>query len=179
MKPLYIIFAAILCCFIVSCSKNDSSSNALSSGSSSASGGQSVKGKLSAMSRIDSGAYSIFIPIDSANKMLTSYLMSIPSEKSETTLRCITFSADSLRAYLSDPSVKSVKFMFAHKLQYINSGHNGQDAGGLQSNAITIIVAGYNANGDYTYHHGAVLDHGIPCPSNCIDTGSAASYTLP
>ncbi len=120
---------------------------------------------------------SAFIPKDVANQMINSYLYSINSSANDSDVRSFSINADSLRAYLSDPSVKSVKLILAHTMSYISAGNSGLYAG-YQSGAMTIIVAGYNESGTYVYHGGNyVLDHCTPCPFSC-PPGDAASYLL-
>ena len=54
-----------------------------------------------------------YIPVDSANVMINSYLGSINQPQDSNNLHSLDYSADSLRAYLSDQRVTGVKFMFA------------------------------------------------------------------
>ncbi len=125
---------------------------------------------------------SAFIKIDSANKMLNSYLNSINYESNDTDLRSLSVDADQLRTYLANTSITSVKLMLGHTLQYIN--HGGQNTPcGYKSNALTIIIACYDVDGNYIYNtpvqNPSVLDYCAPCPTNCPTSGSAASDTLP
>jgi len=118
-----------------------------------------------------------FITTEDANKMINNYLTSINSSNNDSDLRSLTVNADSLRAYLSNSSVKNIKLMLAHTLYWatVNTGINA----GYQSGAITIIIAAYDSSGNYVYYNGSnVLDYSAPCPSACIAQGSAASYTL-
>lgn len=120
-----------------------------------------------------------FIPIDSANKMLASYLASINHPDKNNSLKSIIIDASSLRNYLNDTTngrIDKVKIMFAHTLDYINSGHEGQNAR-YKPGALTLIFAGYDAVGNYIYYDGMVLDHGAPCPIIC-PPGEAASDLL-
>jgi hypothetical protein len=121
-------------------------------------------------------ATSRFIPLDSANEMISSYLYSISYGNNDTDVRSFSVNADSLRAYLSDPSIKNVKLVFAHTLNYINAGNKGVYAG-YQTGAMTIIIAAYNGEGNYVYHGGQVLDHLAPCPYAC-PTGVASNDLL-
>ncbi len=121
-------------------------------------------------------ASSAFIPMDSANKMIGSYLASVNAPATDTALDCVIVDADMLRSYLNDTcngKIKNVKLMLAHTLNYINTGHGGQYAG-YQPNALTIIVSGYDATGNYVLAAGnTVLDQGQPCPSYCPPAGAA------
>jgi hypothetical protein len=116
-----------------------------------------------------------FIPLDSANKMIGSYLNSINASTNDSDVRSFTVNADSLRAYLSDNSVKNIKIVFAHTLKYINSGYGNQNAG-YQSGAMTMIIAAYDGSGNYVYHGGQVLDHIAPCPYTCPSGTAGGNY---
>jgi hypothetical protein len=124
-----------------------------------------------------------YIPIDSGNKMISSYLNSINYQQNDTDLYDLIYNADSLRSYLSDKRIVSIKFMFAHTLDYINSGGKDQYAG-YQSGALTFVIAGYDSNSNYVFFYAPkslqamAMDHCQPCPHNCPTTGSAASDFL-
>jgi hypothetical protein len=120
--------------------------------------------------------YSEFISIDSANRMISSYLASIDGATDEQ-LHALIIDADSLRAYLSNDSVRNVKLMFSHTLQYINSGRYGQPVA-YTPGALTLVIAGYDGQGNYIFHHGKALERSMPCPTNCLSTGTASSDLL-
>jgi hypothetical protein len=115
------------------------------------------------------------IPVDSANKMIGSYLNSIEGT-GDNTLHSLIFNAEELRAYLNDPlrsDVTNIKLSFAHTLNYINSGNGNQDAG-YTAGAFTIVISGYDEEGNYILmNDNCVLDFGVACPSNCPPSGSA------
>ncbi len=123
-----------------------------------------------------------FIPVDSANKMLGSYLNSIQYSKNDSDLRSIIIDANALREYLTSAEgqqVTQMKVMFAHTLNYVNSG-GGNMLCGYRSGALTVVLAGYNEAGNYIYHNGnEVMDNGIGCPQNCPTSGQAAGDFLP
>lgn len=123
-----------------------------------------------------------FVSTDTANKMIGSYLASIgdtAGQVNPNNLQSLILDADALREYLSDNSIKKVKIMFAHTLSYINSGHKGQPAG-YQPGAFSIVVGGYDADGNYVVAPGYMIpDHAKPCPENCPTAGSAALPLLP
>jgi len=119
--------------------------------------------------------YSKFIPIDSANKMIGSYLYSINSSYNDSGLRSFTINADSLRSYLDNGDVNNIKLIFAHTLNYINAGYDGVNSG-LESGALTIIIAGYDNSGNYVYKNGMVLDHLKPCPYTCPSGQATNDY---
>lgn len=110
------------------------------------------------------------IPVDSANKMLGSYLNSIGYIDNDSTLRSLSFDADVLRSYLTaNPgglNITNIKVMFAHTLDYINEGHGGVNAG-YRSGALTLVMAGYDSEGNYILFNNAIVDNAIPCPVNC------------
>lgn len=123
-----------------------------------------------------------FITADSANRMITSYLVSIGDTGgivNQENIQSLILDAGALRSYLSDTSIKHVKVMFAHTLDYINRGHYGQPAG-YKPHALTVIISGYNNAGNYVLAPGnSVPDHAEPCPTSCSVTGTSASPLLP
>ena len=131
------------------------------------------------MARTPDSPYYHFIPKDSANKMISSYLYSISSSTNDSDIQSLSINADSLRAYLSsNVGIKRVKLMFAHTLDFINGGGYGSQAG-YQSGAFTIVIAAYDSSGNYVYMSGnKVIDHALPCPNSCPATGTAGSSLL-
>jgi len=122
------------------------------------------------------GLDSPFLLPDTANVMIESYLTSI--EDDPTQLKSLIVDANSLRYYLQNTDITHVKLMFAHKLSYIREGNNGEPAG-LDYNALTIVIAGFDENNDYIYSpQGAVMDFCKPCPFECPSTGTAANDLL-
>ena len=124
-----------------------------------------------------------FVDKQTANTMIGSYLTSIGAPTNTTNLRSLIIDADALRGYLTDSeegkSITRVKLMFAHTEQYINSGHGGENCG-YQSGALTIIIAGFDNNGNYILNGGGgVMNHANPCPHYCPSVGTAASDLLP
>ena len=114
-------------------------------------------------------AYSQFIPVDSANKMVASYLTSIDYTNNDTDLQSLIISADQLEQYINQTpgDIAYFKLMLAHRLDYINAGNDGV-YDGYNRNALTIVIAGYNNNGDAIYFDdGFVLDYSSPCPPGC------------
>ena len=128
----------------------------------------------------DTNVMKYFIVKDSANKMIQSYLTSIGSSATtqDSSLNSLIFDADALRAYLSDTSIKNVKLMFAHTLEYINAGNSGTNAG-YKSGALTLVVAGYDQDGNYILGPTQMVpDRARPCPHYCPLTGTASSNLL-
>lgn len=125
------------------------------------------------------GPFSQFIPIDSANKMLGSYLNSINYKQNDTDLHSIMFDANQVRKMLSDPKISNIKIMFAHSLDYINAG--GKDIPcGYCSKELTVIISGYDNAGHNLYNpDSTVLEIGNPCPPNCHVNGDTTHDLLP
>ena len=117
-----------------------------------------------------------FLLPDTANIMIQSYLQSIKDD--QTQLKSLIVDANALRYYLQNSDITHVKLMFAHRMDYIESGHAGQ-AAGLNYNAMTLVIAGFDEDGNYIYTpQGAVMDHCQPCPIDCPAAGTAASDIL-
>jgi len=121
-----------------------------------------------------------FISVDSANKMIGSYLNSINYQSYDSSLHSLVIDATELRRYMDTTpatnKIKKFKIMFAHKLAYINSGHQNQ-FGGYNQNAFTVIIAGVNESGDYVMFPGSkAFDNSMPCPTSC--PGGTASSPL-
>ncbi len=77
------------------------------------------------MARYSGLDYSQAISISEANQMIGSYLSSINYAANDTTLRSLSFDADTLRSYLNDTShgkIVTLKFMLAHTPNYLASG---------------------------------------------------------
>lgn len=111
------------------------------------------------------------IPVDSANKMISSYLGSIDYQNNDTDLFSIVVDAATIRYYLdsmaSGSTIRGFKFMLAHQLDYINSGYMGEPAG-YRKNALTAVIAAYDEAGNYVFlAPGQVMDFNNPCPSDC------------
>ena len=119
---------------------------------------------------------SSYITMNVANQMISSYLCSINATQNDTDIQSFSVNADSLREYLANPAITNVKLMFAHSMSWINAGNSCQYAG-YQSGALTIVIAAYDANGNYIYYQGEVLDHMAPCPYTC-PPGAAGNNLL-
>jgi hypothetical protein len=166
-KKIAIVIALLITC-IVACTKKKNSVN--------------TEKQLSSKELMNTailGQDSPFIPVDSANRMLTSYLNSLNDEGHENDVHSLIVDANALRAYLQNQDITHVKLMFAHRLDYINNGGKDQYSG-MTNNAITIIVGGYNDQNNYVSSPaGSYLDNMQPCPYNCPQNGSAAYDILP
>jgi len=117
-----------------------------------------------------------FIPLDSANKMIESYITST-ANLPDTSLKSVIFDADEFREYLKDKEIKKVKIIMAHNLNYINKGNGGKYAG-YNSSVLTFVIAGYDNQGNYIFHNGMAMDRGLPCPVFCPNMGTASNDLL-
>ncbi len=118
------------------------------------------------------------IPVDSANKMIESYLVSIDYAEDSLNLRSLILDAETLRDFLEDEDISKVKIMFAHTLEYINEGNHGVPAS-YNSGKLTMVIAGYDSKNDYVYNPaGVAINRMMACPPNCPESGSASSDLL-
>lgn len=114
-----------------------------------------------------------FIPVDSANKMISSFLGSVTGEDSS--LHSMIMNAVDIRDYLKDTTITELKIMFAHKLSYINSGHQNVPAG-YNLDALTVVLAGFDSSGNYVVRPGSMVpNRAAPCPVFCPNRGTAAN----
>lgn len=91
-----------------------------------------------------------YIPIDSANKMISSYLNSIQYQNNDTDVRSFIVDANALRCYLNSEegqNVSNLKISLAHKItttysidSNINCGYNGKH--------LTIVITGFDTLGN-------------------------------
>lgn len=122
-----------------------------------------------ANARIIGKEYSQPISLDTANRMIGSYLRSVNYPVVDTAVRSLAFNADTLRAYLADPRVTSLEFVLAHQLSYINGSSErfGKNVG-TKAGALTIIAVGLDDNGNVVRNSSnGVYEHAMPCPNNC------------
>ncbi|MBS1616640.1 MAG: hypothetical protein JST06_11050 [Bacteroidetes bacterium] len=127
--------------------------------------------------RFEGTGYSQSIPIDTANKMIGSYLSSVGYPYADTTIRSLSFNADTLRAYLNNSNIKDVKFYMAHQITWLDADMNryGKNIG-LAPGKLTLIVVGLDNDGNVVRNSAnGVYEHCMPCPMNC-GSGSADPY---
>ena len=124
------------------------------------------------------------IKIDTANRMIQSYLTAINSTVNTQEIKSVIYDADVLRAYLDQhvgtdmKRIEKIKFIFAHSLDYVNSGNAGRRPD-TNSHALTLVIVGVDKDGDYVYTpNGEALDFGQPCPPRCPGHGTSGSDTL-
>jgi hypothetical protein len=124
--------------------------------------------------------YSKPIHIDSANRMIMSYLNAINYTVNTNETRSLIFDANVLKNYLNtgNGQIKKIKFIFAHNMNYINSGFEGERPSS-NDNALTLIIVGVDGNGNYVFDpNQKALDFCQPCPTECLQVGSAANNLL-
>lgn len=176
MKHTLLAFTAVGFLTLASCAKDKAGAvHDVSPAVTKSNGGQ--PGQTSDFfARYSGPNYSQPISKDTANKMILSYLTSVGYPGVDTALRALTFDADSLRNYLANPSIVTVKFMVAHKLNYVNSGGSGVNAG-LNPAAITLVLVGLNDGDEYIMNSvNRVYDNFNPCPSLCPGTSGTFIY---
>lgn len=167
MKNTFYLLAIVSSCFLLSCKDHDQKNDKDKPHHGHGTGSNSTQP----------------ISIDTANKMLLSYLHSVNYQSAtDTNLTSIIINADSLRNYLNDTAnrkIKYVKVMFAHTLDYINNGGKDNYCG-YNLDALTFIVVGYDSMNNYVYNaQNMVYDRFAPCPNCCPTSGTASQYLLP
>ena len=124
-----------------------------------------------------SSSGNVFINAPTANIMIESYLSSVANMEGQ--LHAVIMDVDSLRTYFADTSIRKVKIMLAHTLNYINEGNEGVYAE-YKQNALTMVLGGVDRYGNYVLHNGATVPNsGVPCPKNCWTAGNAQSDLFP
>lgn len=79
-------------------------------------------------------------------------------------VKSMIMDAGLLRSYLSNTDIENVKFML------------GERPIGTNEKTLTLIVAGYDADGNYVLtEDGMILDNMTPCPFDCPTVGNAAN----
>lgn len=118
------------------------------------------------MSRLSSN-YSRSITVDTANRMLESYLNGVGYPGVDTAIRSLSFDADTLRAYLQNSNIVTMKFMIAHPPAYMKNGNTNVNAG-LNASGMTLIIVGLDNTDRYVMNsQNGVYDYMSPCPSQC------------
>lgn len=122
-------------------------------------------------------AYSRTIPIDTANRMIQSYLDAIDYTVNTNAIRSWVFNADTLRNYLNSAKgkdIRNLRLLLAHSLEYIHAGHEGVMPP-LNSHDLTLVIVGLDENNDYIYSsEGGPLDRCMPCPTECLPDGEGS-----
>jgi hypothetical protein len=167
MKSKLIIATLVLLTIAAACSKDSSTGFNVTPQTTDGRAGNTGYYKGGTTARLSGTGYSLPIAPDTANKMIASYLISVGYPNADTAVRSLSFDADTLRAYLQDPDITTVKFMVAHQLEYANSGFYGRPAG-LKAEAITLVAVAMDDNGRTVLNSSAgVYDHFQKCPTVC------------
>lgn len=173
MKTTSLLYSlAAVACLLTACGTESTKTNEHPTGS-----GQESRSPTATAVAEDDDHY---IPVDSANKMIGSYLGSISGNDSA--LHSLILDANVLRSYLNSDSgqeITQMKIMFAHKLTYINDG-GGNKPCGYNYAGLTLVLAGFKPDGSFILGpNKSAIDNAFPCPANCSSAGQAADDYLP
>ena len=175
MKHILPIAALLTISTIIACTKDTDPTGAVPAPAAATAQTKELSAMVSSQARLSGAAYSQSISLDTANRMLESYLTSVGYPAVDTAIRSLSFDADTLRVYLENRDIVTLKFMVAHRSDYINSGRNGKP-GGMKPDALTLIVVGLNDDQQTVLNNrGGVYDHLMPCPAQC-PAGVGAPY---
>lgn len=109
------------------------------------------------------------ITVATANSYINSFITNY-FNTDKAPVKSMIMDADLLRSYLQNDDIVGIKFML---------GATDYDHNGSQIPIFTLIVAGYDANGNYVLtSNGMVLDRTSPCPPSCPPSGNAANDTI-
>lgn len=123
--------------------------------------------------RLSGDDYSKSIPVDTANRMIQSYLTGVGYPSVDTAIRSLYFDADTLRAYLQNSDITTIKFVLAHPTAYVNSDPTSA-ASSLNADALTLIIVGLNDDEEYVLNNAnGVYDNMFRCPFSCHVNSSA------
>ncbi|MBW7914624.1 MAG: hypothetical protein H3C54_13220 [Taibaiella sp.] len=108
---------------------------------------------------------SVAVANDYINDFIANYF-----DTGKAPVKSMILDAGLLRDYLSNPVIQNIKFMLGERTVVEN---------GIDKKVFTLIVAGYDANGNYILTpSGNVLDHTTPCPTMCPTAGNAANDNI-
>jgi len=164
MKSAFLFLSAVAFCMVLSCNRQANTDPGAD-----ATPVKATSGVSNSNSRIVGAEFSQPISLDTANRMITSYLNSVNYPQMDTAVRSLAFNADTLRSYLNDARITSLEFVLAHQLSYLNGGSNrfGKNIG-MKPGALTIIAVGLDNNGAVVRNSSnGVYEHAMPCPTNC------------
>ena len=100
--------------------------------------------------------YSQHISSDTAELMISSYLQSVGYPQSTTAIRSLVFNADSMRAFLSNGNIATLKFSLAHRPSYLATNY-GYPAGS-SAEALTFLLSGLDEeDDDYIYRNDTLV----------------------
>jgi hypothetical protein len=171
MNRYFPLFAIIFVTLLSACSKKDAGTQVPVPAATPATG--------NAHARLSGPGYSQSISIEMANNMIQSYLTSVKYPYADTALRALSFDADTLRKYLANPNIVTLKFVVAHQPSYVQSSF-GKYAG-MDPSALTMIIVGLDENNNVIRNSAnGVYEHFDPCPKSCpTASGSSSDALLP
>jgi hypothetical protein len=106
------------------------------------------------------------ISVATANEYIERYLANYFTP-GKTPVKSMIIDAQMLRNYLSNPDIQNVKFVLG-AMDYVHQG--------VTTEVFTLIVAGYDAAGNYILTpNGLVIDQTKPCPPDCPPIGNAGN----
>lgn len=110
------------------------------------------------------------ITVNDANSYINSFIANYVTP-GDFPVKSFIFDAELLKNYLdNNPDIINMKFML---------GEKEFDVDGTPTTLPTLIITGYDANGDYIKSSvGKVLDMSKPCPPFCPTTGAAANDNI-
>lgn len=123
--------------------------------------------------KITTSGSSVWISQLAANNRITSYLNSIDT-MTNPQLKSLLIDAQALRNYLANTDIVQIKLSIAHtQTIYATQPNTFQN---INQNGISLIASGVDELGNYVYYDDIyVMNEMIPCPNNCIGTGTASN----
>jgi hypothetical protein len=122
-----------------------------------------------------------YIPIDSANKMISSYLNSIQYQNNDTDVRAFVVDANAIRCYLNSnvgKNVVNLKVFLAHNAEYANSLDSNKNCG-YNVKGLTLVITGFDSLGNYViYPNGVCIDHTEETPIKFKIKGNASNNLI-
>lgn len=171
MKNLTTTVAFTLVCFILACTKEPKHFAGTSAPPALAVAPGQIPGLTNA--RLYGANYSKPISIDTANMMIQNYLDGVGYPYVDTAIRSLHFDADTLRAYLQDNDIKTIKFMFAQPSGYAGSDPTASPSS-LNASALTMIIVGLDDEEGYVLNSSnGVYDNMQICPYACPSSSGA------
>ena len=165
MKSTFLLAsAAVALCITTSCNKPSTTGNPSADATKTVVVNPEVR---HSNARLTGDKYSQSISLDTANRMISSYLTSVNYPYQDTAIRSLSFDADTLRRYLMDSRITTLKFVLAHQTAYANSDLKGKYSG-MKPGVMTIIAVGVDDNNAVIRNTtGGVYEHALPCPNSC------------
>lgn len=169
MNRLFPLFAFLSFAILISCNKKEANNAVANPAPVTVSNNYNPTHSA----RLAGPNYSQSISMDMANNMIQSYLTSVNYPYTDTALRALSFDADTMRAYLKDTRIVTLKFVMAHQVAYSQASF-GKYAG-MKPGALTMIIVGLDENNVIIRNsYGGFYEHFDPCPASCPGGSSDA-----